>query len=336
MSLIYARGYLYYTQIVLILCFFTPLIISLSISILHNDLIYLLAGLRWSYPILLGILLIGQVSKKNLSGLTNILGIVFILSFSVQIIQVLKSSHWYGTSFLGISKRNPGLFLIPNTKAFFTLCTMFFFLFFKKKSIFKTLVLFLIPISIFITASGAGIATYLIILSMYGVGLVFNLRIPVSIIGLQSVFISLFTIFLLPIVINRPNLVTTSGWERVKKFTHHFDSSFFSSKFGTGSNSAVLLENFLSLEKKAQIVDSTLGSILANLGWVGIVLLGIGMTIWISRIIFIRRNLEIITFTCLFLLFSLTTIITEAYPMNLLFSLLSGHYIGQYFKVKKI
>ena len=318
-----------------ILCVLLILVsISIFISGVNQSLVYTFAGLRWLAPLVLAILMIGEFNRDDLTELSSSITFVFLCSFIVQIAQVFLSGQWYGSNDFGLSRRNPGLFLIPNSSAFYSCCTLFFHLFFNSKCLLRKVVLILLPISIALTSSGTGIAVYSFLIFLYFLG------------KRRSDFVSMFfllgftvttlslAIFLLPFITGRPHIVSTSGWDRISRLFLYFDLSFFSTKFGTCCNSSILAEKILGKPGKGRIVDSMITSILANFGWIGLLLFVLMFLCWLARILGLKKNLEVLSFTFLFFLFSLTTIVTEAYPMNVIFAILFGYYSRGYFMLK--
>jgi hypothetical protein len=125
------------------------------------------------------------------------------------------------------------------------------------------------------------------------------------------------------------NYVEQSGGTRLEIFEDSFlNSHLFSTDFGLGTNSAVLLG-------KGEIMDSTFASLVVNLGYWGffsvLILLTLGYTYAL-----INSNRSFFVFLLIFTLFGMTTIIYEVYPANLLMALLLVFFIHSGSKEKEV
>lgn len=305
---------------------------TIVMAFLHqNNLIIFLVGLRWLIPIIMIVFLVYYVDKDLLTKIATVLGYLFLFHFILQITQLFFAEGWFGKNMFGLSARNPGIFFIPNTAAFFSILVLFFAMFHLKKLFLRRIIFLILPLSIFLTASGTGLVVYTIIMIIYSLREKYFKIIPVVL------FITLIMFFLLyntiEIIIGRSGLVEESFSTRVKIFSELFYTSklFDYSNFGYGTSTGYLLANKLSLDLDMKATDSTYSSVIVNLG---IINLFFFISIFVLAIIinFLNKKKETIIFIMIYLLFAFTTSIFEAYPMNLFFALLTAYYLRRSYK----
>jgi len=137
---------------------------------------------------------------------------------------------------------------------------------------------------------------------------------------LLPISIVFFFLFLEFLSARDENYVEQSGGTRLEIFEESFlESHLFSTDFGLGTNSAVLLG-------KGEIMDSTYASLVVNLGYWGFFSVLILITLGYAYAL-IKSNRSFFVFLVLFTLFGMTTIIYEVYPANLLMALLLVFFI---------
>lgn len=93
--------------------------------IFKNDFMIFFAGIRWLIPFILMLVLIPYITKELISKVSYIGFYLFIFHFLIQIFQLFFAGGWFGFNALGLSARNPGIFFIPSTSAFFTVLILF-------------------------------------------------------------------------------------------------------------------------------------------------------------------------------------------------------------------
>jgi hypothetical protein len=225
--------------------------------------------------------------------------------------------HHFGTNFFGLSKRNPGIFSKNITMAFFSLTVFYYAIYFEQGALYRKIVYVLLPFSIFMTSSGTGIvallATYFYLLfrkprSAYLKGIM----------AIASLFAVALTAKFLPLISGRSDIYV-SILTRVGIFSKEFNSInlIVSDKFGSATNTGKLLSYNFPVKGLANlffIADSTWTSILANVGLLGLILFGLML------LIANNKTHGYYVFMIVFGLFSLTIIIFEIFPMNLLFA----------------
>lgn len=190
-------------------------------------------------------------------------------------------------------------------------------------------------ISIFLTGSGTGVVVYILIMALYLLSKIKITQYSYYTVGaMVPVFLVLLWYFL-PRIVGRATIITTSLYGRLNIFIETFeDTGFISDKFGLYTNTAVLLSKRFSFDTSPIIADSLIASTLGNLGLIGACLVAVVLHLSLIRIILREERLEIFTYAILFGLFSCTTIMTEAFPMNLIFSILTGYYLFHFGKKK--
>lgn len=308
------------------LLFLLYLLLLVVIAFIYRDnLLVFVAGLRWIFPLLLITFLIPYVTREFLAKIANILLGLFFLHFIFQIIQLFFAQGWFGRNALGLSLRNPGVFFIPSTAAFFTMCVLFFTMFHQHNRMYRRWVFWLSPLSIILTASGTGIGVYPVVMTIYLASKRFFKFLPFVIVVLFSL-----VGYTIEDITGRDKVVEGSFATRVEIFLELIgQASFASQNFGYGTNTGVLLANQYGLGLNAMITDSTYTSIIANLG-IPTFVLTLFIVLLFSTVAWLNKDKEKLIFITIFSLFSATTNIVEAFPMNLLFAILTAYYLKNY------
>lgn len=290
-------------------------------SLLQHPLIAI-SGIRWLMYFILGILLIGYVRNDFMNNVAKMLYYLFLLHFVMQILQMFFSLNIHGVNFLGYSLRNPGIFLIPNTGGFFTILAAFFAFFYLKDKTKQRVILFLVPLSVFLTASATTLAVFLV----SGI-FVFTTKKYRKLLPILFPIIILIVVSSFEILGRGNDLMGASFGTRVEIFNNLLGSTgFFSKEFGTATQTAVLLSLNMGMSGNTYFTDSTYGAILANIGFVGFIIFSLCQLLWMYWAYMLNNN-AILIFTLIYTSYGLTTSITEAFPMNILFSILLAYYI---------
>ena len=309
---------------------FFPILISLAITVFLTkfNLLLLYAGIRWFFPILAMFFLIGHISKKLLIRISKTLFFLFMLNFVMQIWQFFFMSKFFGQSSESEnSLRNPGMFFMPGPCAFFIVICLFFSYYYEFSSKSKRLVSIIAPISILLTSSGAGIATYLCIV-FFQYFPKFLLKSSILVIP----FIIPIFVGLIIIISGRGDIFEDSFMPRVNIFFDLFyDIPLISNRFGSGTSSAYLASNFYGEKLDAISTESTFATIIANLGVIPFLIFMVFYFIWLV-IVYANNNRELWVFTIIFSFFGLTTQFMEAFPQSLIFSVMMAKFLPQYFK----
>ena len=296
-------------------------LVTISIFILlvnDEDKMLILAGLRWVLPFVLIAIAVGVITKEDLIFIADILKKLFYLHFIFQLAQLFFGGHYYGISGLGLNARSPGIFVIPNTAGLFTVFCAFMVMYYTNtKHSFMIHAVFII--SAFLTGSGTAI---FVLLLMYISSYTYYYR------KLLILFSPIIMIILLVVMmfvlkgVRTENYIQASLGTRLGIiFEYMINSNFFSSSFGTATNTA----NLMGIPS-ARTPDSVYASILGNLGWSG-------MLIYISAICYgfyiseHYKDKELFVFIVIFSMMAFTSVISEAFPMNYISALLLAYYL---------
>lgn len=287
------------------------------------------AGLRWLLPIAMTFFLLGQVDETFFYRAHKIMRVLLVLHLCVQFGQFFFASGWYGKNALGFAARSPGFFLIPNTGAFFTVLCFFLAQFYSRSALEKAVLTFLSMLSIALTASGTGYLVFMLVLTLCMMGQRYiRVALPVMLVAAAVAFP-----FVMVLTGRGADYVDVSFGSRVELFLDAFENgTFLPTYFGIGTNTGVLLSKSLDLPLQAQIVDSTLTSVLINFGFLGFTLFLAGLTLWVACVLWLNK-LELYVFTIIFVCFGIVVIVPECYPANLLFAAFMAHYLHRYVHV---
>lgn len=249
----------------------------------------------------------------------------------MQIIQLFFSYGYFGQNAGGLSSRNPGIFYIPSTAAAFAIIVLFFSQYYMKEKLQKK-IFYLIPISIFLTASGTGIGIYVIFMLIYYLRNSFLPYLPIILISMATMLF-----FLLDSLTGRSGLVEESLGIRFEHFQKAvIGGHYLSQDFGYGTATAELIMNkFIDLCKVETqclfdfdmiITHSWYASSIVNLGLINSILILIAISI-VFVVLTRSQDKEKLLFLTIYGMFALTTPIAESYPANLIFAVLVGYYI---------
>ena len=305
------------SYIILVLFFLLIIYINIMSSILYGNDGFIIYGLRWIYPLLIFILGIKVFQINWLSkSFEKAFILVFLFHFSLQIYQFFSGITWFGL--LGnYSSRNPGIFLLPNTGAFFSNIVLYWFMYHSQLTSFvKNFMVFLAVISIVLTSSGTGISVlaFLVILYLSSRKAVALLPIFILILPFMLKFVS---------TTRGDDYVEVSGGGRLGIFLETFGkTNIFAENFGYFTNVSVLVGGGNA------IMDSTYASVLGNLGILGLMVV-IGILFYLIFMSYLKLDKVKLSFLIIIASFSATTIIFEAYPMNLLLSLIACKIYGR-------
>jgi hypothetical protein len=310
------RKALFYLLLTLILVL-PPLLLSLG-----NEISITASGLRWIIPIALPVFIFRALTPNFLHSFSKYIYYLLLLHLFIQVLQMFFASSWYGTSAFGLNLRNPGLFLIPNTGAFFSVVSLYTSLFisdFNKNK--KFFIILISAISVFLTLSGTGLVVFLCVIFFYFATREM-MRWYLLLVPFGIIFFYFFAIFLSS---RDANYLEQSGGTRLSIFMENFiESDFVSANFGFGTNTAVMLG-------KGEIMDSTFASVIVNLGYFGFFLVVSILLLFISYSI-ISGSKTLFVFLTIITLFSFTTIISEVYPVNLIMGVLFVYFMSPGFK----
>ena len=180
----------------------------------------------------------------------------------------------------------------------------------------------LIPISIFMTASGTGIGIYVIFMIIYYLD-----RKLIPYLPLFLIIVGGILILSLDFLSGRSGLVAHSLGPRLEILIDVIiNGTYLPQSFGYGTATAALLSNKFDLSFAMITTDSWYASIFVNLGIFNsliIVMSQIIIFVMLTR----SKDKEKLLFLIIYSLFALTTPIAESYPANLIFACLLAHYV---------
>jgi hypothetical protein len=290
--------------------------------VFHKELIIFLSGVRWLFPVILLPVFVKYIDINILHRIGGIIFFIFLNHFVFQILQLFYAGGWFGLNSFGLSARNPGIFFIPSTAAFFSIIVLFFATFYVENLKYRKVLFFLVPLSVLLTASGTGVAVYIVCFGLYIINKKMYIFLPIF-----SVMAFLFFFFFVDVLTGRTGLIEASFGVRVEIFFNLLNNAnLFSNNLGFGTSTGYLIANEYGLDFDMTSTESTYASILVNLGSINFIFLVLLITIFIV-IFWVRKNKEMLIFSLIFALFGATSSVLEAYPMNLLFSILLGYYI---------
>lgn len=316
------------TRVTLPFLFYSLLAILLAVVFTYTEPLFFALGIRWLLPVILLFLYVSVASEETLPKVAIAISFVFLVHLVMQLLQFFFAQGYFGINIIGFSLRNPGIFFIPSTSGFFSIVVLFFALFYLERGRVRSVILFMLPISILLTASGTAVAAYIFSIVFYSVKEKYYILLP-AIVSL----IALLTVNFIEPITGRSGLIEESFGVRINLFLRYFsDFTLLPEHFGYGTSTAYLLQNHLGLDFDLFATESLWAGLIVNTGLVNFyVSIFIVLAFIIST--YIRRQKELLFFGFAYLMFSLTTGVLESYPMNLIFALVMGNYLKFHFKL---
>lgn len=288
-----------------------------------------LAGVRWSVPVFLMFLMYDFVDDGLLRRLAAVLSALMLLQLGVQAAQLVFMSHWFGTNAFGLAARVPGFFLIPNTAAFFAVTALFASHFYGQRGLVRSAVHAAVPVSIALTQSGTGLIVWLLITTLF----VLRERRAWLLVPIGC----LAAVILMPVLGvltgRGATYVAVSGGTRIAILLNLLrHSEWLPTNFGYVTNTAVALVANRGIAVPGGtvpiIADSTYASIWGNLGEAGGIFALVFICSWVLAAVCSYR-LDLYVVTIVFLLFGATTVVFEAYPMNLILAVVGAYFLKE-------
>lgn len=280
-----------------------------AISVLVNGPLIATIGLRWITPFLLFLLMRDWVNAldKDVAEKWLLRGLYVCLA--VQVVQLFTMPAVFGEILPGVPARTPGIFIVPNSASFFGCASAALLIIFNSNSRAKCCYFVILGGLISLLAqSGTGIVTAAL-MALY----VFCGR-RIKLFGLMMVVGVLLMMPSLNVLTQRADFVAISGGSRLKTLWDTLSGAAFGiSNFGVYTNAA----NLVSANPAEQVApDSLVTSWIGNFGafWAfGALLIALFVRFRMTQVDWIRATPALIVFAC----FSMTTIVFEAFPMNL-------------------
>lgn len=287
------------------------MLISFVISTALNDLTIAAIGLRWVIPFVIFLVLRDLAARINPRRGTFWLLFGMLACLGVQIYELFNMPPIYGEILGGWPARTPGFFLAPNSTAFFACCCCACILIFAHEQNKIRMIAAGLSLAICLLAqSGTGIVTATLLLIWIVQGGRFTLwSVAVAAVIGALIFLNLDTITM------REDYVAASGGNRVDIFINTLSISLASiGDFGIYTNAGTLQQSAFAINFA---VDSLWASWFGNFGVLAPVEIAIVA-------VFVVQDMSTVNWRAalpcvlVFLFFSMTTIIFEAFPMNLL------------------
>lgn len=280
------------------------------VSAALNGPVIAIIGLRWALPFLLFFLLRDWVGDLDPVVASRWLVLGMVLCLGAQIYQIFNMPPVFGEILPGIPARTPGIFIAPNSAAFFACASAACIMVFR-------------PNDTRTRAIAIGGAVAISAMAQSGTGLVVAFTLTLRwLSGRQSVlFWPVAIVAFVAMIANLESLtqrggdyVELSGGGRLAVLASVADRAAFSvANFGVFTNAA----NLRSDNPEDQVaVDSLVASWVGNFGLMSLfvaVLLALYVAYRMREVDWFRAFPSVIVF----LLFSLTSIVFEAFPMNL-------------------
>jgi hypothetical protein len=293
--------------------------ILFTISIYYNGIVIALGGLRWASPIILFLLLRPFRNIINFRSCAMVLSYFLIVNLFFQLWQLYSMPPIYGEIYPGISARVPGIFFIPNTTAFFASLCMAMSISFETSRKILIATIFSATMSCLLAQSGTGVMVVVVLL-LYKAKLKFGLIVPlIALIIVPLLFINL------DILLGRVDYLSLSGGARVDIFFRIVGNSIDLDKFGIYTNVGNLWASHLGgVIDNGGAIDSYYASFIGNMGPMSVIVVPLIM-FYILRDVG-REWRGLMPLLIVYGLFSFTTIVSEAYPMNIIFPLVLSSY----------
>lgn len=283
------------------------------ISATHLDIMTALAGMRWLLPLVVFMML--RVWSKDIDFDAGVPWLItgLVLCLALQIVQLFFMHPIFGELMPGIAARTPGFFVAPNSTSFFAAASVACCMVFQPQR--RKLHLMLLATAFAIAAlaqSGTGIVGVAVLLMRF---LLARQRILFWAIGALTVTVIFPNLNLL---LMREDYLALSGGGRLDAaWTIITDASLSFSNFGLYTNTA----NLLSPDPESQLApDSMIASWIGNFG----VFSFVAALLVITFIVINMRDIDwsrAMPCALVLVLFSMTTVTFEAFPMNLLLTL---------------
>lgn len=293
---------------------FLLILILFFLSLNFNGLYVALLGVRWFIPLFIFLIMGNWVSSLDTRKLVFWIYVGMYVCLLAQIIQLFVMPPIYGVIFGNIPARTPGIFMAPNSAAFFGCASAALIISASKgrykESLYPSLLSFLISS---LAQSGTGIiVSFLLIMTI-----ITEKKVIIRYVILPVVLIVGF--LSLNVITQRDNYLELSGGGRIDILIGIFERNIYEyyslNGFGVFTNAANL-----SSDNPEEMVapDSLIASMIGNLG-------AFFLPISVLLVLFYRNHIikNNISSSCyipvllVFILFSFTTIVFEAFPMNL-------------------
>ncbi|MHC4153367.1 MAG: hypothetical protein ACYST6_00355 [Planctomycetota bacterium] len=301
--------------------FVFSVLLSFCLSVFNQEYWLTLAGVRHLLPFAVLFSVYGITNDEFQGKLAKLLAILFVVGLTIQLFQLFCAVSWYEPNLWGLSRRNPGFYLIPSSMAMFSLITMYYLYHYYPSGVFRNLCVYMLgPLSVLLTASGTGIVS----LGLFMFTIAYFRTRPKSIVILVCISLLLLILVFLPNLTGRDDVYVSLSM-RLAKLSDVWTQNrqLLSTHFGYGTNAAVLLKNTYDIGPPPLITDSTFTAIIVSYGCLPLVF----FILFIAEAVGFRVRMIQANFIVIFVTFMLTTQIFELFPANLLFSVNLAYFL---------
>ncbi len=295
-------------------------LLSFCLSIFNQELLLTVAGLRYLLPFAVFFSVYGVIDDDFQRQVAKWLASLFAVGLTLQLYQLFCIGDWYGLNFLGLSRRNPGFYLIPSSMAAFSLITMYYVYHYYPHGALRNLLVYILgPLSVLLTASGTGIVS----LGLFLLTIAYFRTSPRWVAVLVSISLLLLILLFLPKIAGRSDIYVSLSM-RLQKLCDALrqNNVLLSRRFGYGTNTACLLVSHFGKRASAMfITDSTVVSMIVSFGVIPLLFL----VLFIARTV--GSHMIHIHFLSIFAVFMLTVIIFELFPANVLLSVNLAYFL---------
>ena len=308
---------------------FTGLVAGLSLY----DPLMVLAGIRWSLPLLLIFSLCTHITQSFLRRLIPVVIFLLVLTTVVQLYQVAtKQFHWGPSLYTELLGRVPGFYELPSTTGFITCLSFFIIRYFYKGSVLvkRSLLLLAMVSNFLLSISTTG---FILMLIMLVFPVLYRPKKYRAIYIFSTLTLSIVLYFFLDTLNGRASGDSKFSWNvRVALLleqVHH--SQLVSNRFGGATNAVFVLKGAFG-----KTTDSTIASgggesfyppLLGNYGSIFFALFT-GLMTYLAATVFKYKGEARCLFFATTLLGALTTRITELFPLGILIAVLAAYFLG--------
>jgi len=288
--------------------------ISFLLSVCNQSIWLTFAGIRCLLPLAVFLSVYGIIDIEFQVKLVRLLITLLFIGFALQVYQLFFAGDYFGTNLVGLSERNPGFFIIPSSMALFSLIVMYYAYHYHRYGRLRNLVVYFIgPLSVWLTGSGTGIIS----LFLFIVTIAFFRMGPRWVVFTAGCGLLILTLVFLPKLTSRDDIYTSLN----TRFRILRDvlgpGALLSSRFGYGTNTAVLLKRTYNIGPQVLITDCTFTAFIVSYGFVPLVF----FVLFIAESVRLNLRMTHVHFIAIFVTFMATTIIFESFPANIIFSL---------------
>lgn len=312
-----------------IFVFFMILLLVVLLNSINCPNLVIICGLRWYIPFFLFVFMYDIVDFELMTKIYRVMRIVFIIHVSLQIYELFYMPHIFGDSIVGgLAGRVPGIMSLSHASALFA--CIFYMLLPKFEKNEKTIKIFtlLVVVSLALVMSTTGVIVFgtLYFVNRYNKLLNSN-KILYMLVPLLAVLLygSADTIT------GRIEGSSESSFgTRLDQFVNLFaNSEWVSSKFGMVTNGLIIMNQQGNTNVNAIFGDSFYNSIIVNLGLIAFFLF-VGFVLCVIRYSISHNFGYLLCFMMLFSLCSVSTIVVEIFPANIILSAFIAFFIKSY------